>query len=86
MLTTSVRFPVVCPECGGEALAAFPAADLCAALLVHAPLPLRAPCHGRTWNANNTEREQIREYLAALGPAAAERVSLKPRRKQVGKF
>ena len=70
MHTASVRFPVVCPDCGGEALAAFPIADLCAALLTDKAIPLRSPCHGRTWDASILERAQIRQYLAAVTPAA----------------
>jgi hypothetical protein len=69
MLKVSVRFPVVCPDCGVETLAAFSMAEVCAALLTNASLPLSTPCHGQVWNASPLEREQIRGYLAAVGPS-----------------
>ena len=74
MHTASVRFPVVCPDCGGQALAVFPIADLCAALLADKAIPLRSPCHRRTWDASILERAQIRQYLAVLAPSTAIRV------------
>jgi hypothetical protein len=66
MAPASIRFPVVCPICGSEALAVFSVADLCAALLTNEEMPLQSHCHGRTWNADAREREQIRQYLAAV--------------------
>lgn len=66
MPAASARFPVVCPVCGGEALAVFPIAELRARLVADEELPLRSPCHGRTWNADKLEREQMMQYLEAV--------------------
>lgn len=72
MHMVSVRFPIVCPDCGSEALAVFPIPDLCAALLTETAVPLRSPCHDCRWNASILERAQIRQYLAVLAPDATD--------------
>jgi hypothetical protein len=60
-----VRFPVTCPECGAEALSAFPIDAVAAALIDRSPIKLRASCHSVSWTATPIELEQIREYLGA---------------------
>jgi hypothetical protein len=60
-----IRFPVRCPQCGSEALTAFPVATVANALIQRNRIRLHTDCHGIAWYANNTEMEQIREYLGA---------------------
>jgi hypothetical protein len=62
-----LRIPVVCPECGKELLTEFPAAAAAEALIRGDTIRLHASCHGRVWQASNLEREQLREYLEAVG-------------------
>ena len=66
----TIRFPVVCPRCGNEALGEYAVIDVAAALLSSKPLRLFAPCHNLRWEAGPLEIEQIREYLAAADLAA----------------
>jgi hypothetical protein len=67
-----IRLPVVCPQCGAELLTEFPVALLAESLIEKDGVRLHASCHQVSWTANETEREQIREYLAAL-PIEADR-------------
>ena len=62
-----LRFPVVCPVCRGEELAALPIAGVAAALLNGSAIPLHASCHDFCWHASLTETEQLREYLIVAG-------------------
>jgi hypothetical protein len=64
--TTILRFPIVCPRCASESLNEFPIAVITAALAKGDALPLRAVCHQVSWDASETEREQIREYLLSV--------------------
>jgi hypothetical protein len=74
MSEPEVMMPVRCPECGGESLCSLIVAVAADALLAGRPVRLRVDCHGREWEANSSEREQLREYLGAtcfrLGGAA----------------
>jgi hypothetical protein len=62
---------VICPSCTKESLCPLPIAATAAALLSRSYLKLKCNCQTE-WNAEEGEREQIREYLAVLGPAALE--------------
>ena len=62
----TLRIPVICPVCATELLAEFPIAELAEALIEEQPVHLRSPCHNRVWNADDSERQQIREYLASV--------------------
>ncbi len=68
MTKSIVKFPVVCPECGREALAAIPiAAD---ALMECKSIRLHSNCHDKWWDASHVEVEQLRQYIGALSLAA----------------
>ena len=69
MTQPTIRFPVTCPQCGEEALGEYALADVAAALIQTRALSLFSPCHHIHWHANDSEIEQIREYLATVkGP------------------
>jgi hypothetical protein len=58
-----LRFPVVCPSCGGETLFSAPARTISEALSAGTPIALRANCCSTLqWFASELEIEQIREY------------------------
>jgi hypothetical protein len=63
---TTLRFPIVCPRCASETLNEFPIALVTAALKKGDALHLRAACHQVSWDASDTEREQILEYLLSV--------------------
>jgi hypothetical protein len=61
--TPILRFPTVCPRCSKESLSALPLSVITDALANGSKLRLRASCCLEVaWDANETEREQIREY------------------------
>lgn len=60
-----LRAPVACPDCAQEFLAEFPEMAVARALASGDTIRLFASCHGKAWNANSVEREQLREYLEA---------------------
>jgi hypothetical protein len=62
----TVRLPVVCPRCSQEHLSEFPLALVSAALVNGEALQLRAECHQVSWDASETEREQIRKYCLSV--------------------
>jgi hypothetical protein len=64
--TRTLRFPIVCPRCARERLNEFPVAVITAALANGDTLRLHADCHQVSWNASETEREQIREYWLSV--------------------
>ena len=64
MKEQTVRFPVVCPDCGKEHLAEFPVASIANALSNNGKVYLRSRCHNAGWLASATEVEQVRQYLA----------------------
>jgi hypothetical protein len=72
MQEPTIRVPVFCPACAAESLSSLSTAAAAAALLSGGPLRLQCRCRAR-WIATEAEREQIREYLAALGAIAAAR-------------
>jgi hypothetical protein len=61
-----IRFPVTCPKCGEERLTDLPLQEVADALIRDEAICLVATCHEVIWDASDVEREQIREYLAAL--------------------
>lgn len=65
MSEPEVMMPVRCPECGVESLCTLIVAVAADALLAGRPILLHADCHGREWEADLSEREQLREYLGA---------------------
>ena len=65
MKNAVLRIPVVCPTCGRELLAEFPAVPLADALVTGDSIRLYASCHGQVWQANAVEREQLYQYLEA---------------------
>jgi hypothetical protein len=67
----TIRVPVTCPSCTKENLFTLPIAGTAAALLSRSVLKFNCNCQTE-WNATEGERQQIREYLAVLGPAASE--------------
>jgi hypothetical protein len=62
---TLLRIPVVCPECAKELLTELPTASIAEALATGRSIRLYASCHGKAWQANCLEREQLRDYLEA---------------------
>ena len=62
----TVRFPVVCPECGREKLTEFPLNELAYALHGGSDISLVATCHDVIWTATELELEQIQAYLLVL--------------------
>jgi hypothetical protein len=81
----TIRFPVVCPLCGAEAITEYPVADVASALLNRSVgLKLYTPCHDYRWTASQLELQQVREYMGAwltTAPDAANSVDeLVPRR------
>jgi hypothetical protein len=65
MSEPEVMMPVRCPECGGESLCTLIVAAAADALSAGRTVLLRTDCHGREWEADSLEREQMREYLGA---------------------
>jgi hypothetical protein len=63
MTVPAVRFPVRCPVCGNEVLAAFQMADLVGALINTRRVRLYAICHDASWDATDVEMQQLREYV-----------------------
>ena len=61
----AVRFPVCCPLCARELLTELSAAEVEAALSAGSAIRLRAACHDVYWDANESEIEQIRQYVGA---------------------
>jgi hypothetical protein len=65
--TPLLRFPTVCPRCSKESLSALPLSVITDALTNGNKLRLRAECCPEvTWDATESEREQIREYWLAV--------------------
>lgn len=64
MQMPKIRFPVICPQCGVESLMNLPVAEAASGLM-RGSLKLKGQCLHAAWNATETEREQIREYLAS---------------------
>jgi len=65
--TPILRFPTVCPHCSKESLSALPLSVITDALTNGSKLRLRAGCCLEvTWEATETEREQLREYWLSL--------------------
>ena len=60
-----VKFPVICPECQREVLAALRVGLVAGALIRARPIRLYANCHDVYWDAGPIEIEQLREYLGA---------------------
>jgi hypothetical protein len=65
-----MKFPVVCPECAQENIGEFQIAVIATALITGKNLRLYSACHDLYWTATKVEREQLREYLAALSVEA----------------
>jgi len=63
-----LRFPVKCPCCGQESLLASRLDTIEKTVATRLPLVLRSNCahHRVMWIANEIERDQIRQYAAAL--------------------
>jgi hypothetical protein len=57
-----IRFPVVCPICGGDSLASHWLKDIVGALCLAQPIALRSQCHGARWLANQSEIAQLQDY------------------------
>jgi hypothetical protein len=64
MKEPTVRFPVVCPDCGSEHLAEFSVATLAEALIRNDDIRLRAACHDSYWVASPGEIAQVRTYMS----------------------
>jgi hypothetical protein len=62
--TPSLRFPAVCPSCSKESLSALPLSVIREALMNGGRLCLHSGCCDAIWDATETEREQLQEYLA----------------------
>jgi hypothetical protein len=65
MIEPEVMMPVICPECRRESLCTLTVGAAADALLSGKPISLHADCHRREWEADLSEREQLREYLGA---------------------
>ena len=66
MDNSTIRFPVVCPDCGKDHLAEFPVAKIVEALFKNEKIYLRSLCHNAGWVASDSEIEQLRQYLSVL--------------------
>jgi hypothetical protein len=68
METAVIRFPVSCPCCGQESLAVSSFDSILDTLATEGRLKLSSDCahHRAVWVANEIERDQIREYAAAM--------------------
>jgi len=62
-----LRFPVVCPECGHQELAALSVAVVAGALIGDSPIELYASCHDIYWAASPGEVARLRDVVAGLG-------------------
>jgi len=60
-----IRLPATCPVCQAEALTPFRVEAVLDALDDACPLRLFALCHGKVWDANPREIQQIRDFLSA---------------------
>jgi hypothetical protein len=67
-----MKFPVICPECARESIGEFQIAVIATALITGKTLRLYSACHDVYWTATSVEREQLREYLAAISIDARE--------------
>ena len=67
MIEPELMMPVTCPQCGRESLFALTFAVAADALLAGRPIVLHVDCHSRDWEADLSEREQLREYLGTVG-------------------
>ena len=63
MIEPTVRFPVVCPQCGRERLTEFPIDEVLYAFNRGSEFILVATCHDVIWTASELELQQIHEYL-----------------------
>jgi hypothetical protein len=72
MREPSMKFPVICPECARESIGEFQIAVVATALITGKSLRLYSACHDVYWTATSVEREQLREYLAAISIDARE--------------
>ena len=59
----TIRLPTKCPKCGGESLVEFPVIVVATALTKWNHMALRANCCRVSWNASDSEIQQIKEYL-----------------------
>jgi hypothetical protein len=66
MIDSIIRFPVVCPKCGGEKLTELPISEVADSLNRGLDISLVATCHEVIWTATELELEQIHEYLLVL--------------------
>lgn len=73
----TIKVPVICPSCTKESLHPMPIAATAAALLNRECLKLKCCTCLTEWYATESERAQIREYLAVLNPAAPTGASLR---------
>jgi hypothetical protein len=65
--TPILRFPIVCPRCSKESLIALPLSVVKDTLANGTKLRLHAECcPDVTWDATDTEREQLLEYWLSL--------------------
>jgi hypothetical protein len=69
-MDSGMRFPISCPLCARESLAQFPSGLITEALIVGSAIKLHANCHDVYWEANESEVEQIRQYVSAVRLAA----------------
>lgn len=81
MENRTIRMPVKCPCCGQESLMVSSLDTIVDRLATERHLKLSSECayHRVTWVANEIERNQIREYAAALQFAMCEQLQ-RPRR------
>jgi len=62
------KFPIICPVCSREQIIELPKLRIIAALVGFHPIRLHSPCHDQFWDANATELEQLREFVATEIP------------------
>jgi hypothetical protein len=60
------KFSVTCPDCALESVSEISIAVIANGLLTGKSLRLYSSCHDRYWTATYTERERLRQSLAAL--------------------
>lgn len=58
-----IRLPVICPICQSRVVTAFNAAEVVEALIDSKPVRLYASCHDTSWFADESEVQQIRQYI-----------------------
>ena len=71
MIEPTIKFPVVCPQCGREQLSEMPTDEVVYALTRGSDISLVATCHDVIWTATELELQQIQEYATVVAGGSA---------------